>query len=1215
MNATSLDPLRFPLRGSSLVEASAGTGKTFAIASLYLRLVLDHGGADAAFGRPLTPPEILVVTFTEAATQELRERIRKRLAEAAEIFMPADGEAYAPHSDTDALLALRDGYPPEEWPARARQLRLAAEWMDEAAISTIHGWCNRMLREHAFDSDSLFAQRLETDQTDLLAEATRDYWRVFMYPLTPPAARQILARCASPQALLQEIQGLLAHAELLPEGETPALALERAEREKREALAKLKAPWTSWLDELRATIAEGRQNKRINGVKLRQDHCEKWFEALRVWRDDPGSIRPALTDAAWNRLTPTGLADAWKPASEAPRHPALDALGELRDRLSELPEAWNGILPHAVRWVAARFAEEQARLAQMGFNELLTRLDAALAGPNGERLAEAIRKRFPAAMIDEFQDTDQIQYRIFDAIYRVRDNAPETASVFIGDPKQAIYAFRGADIHTYLAARAATAGRLYTLRRNYRSTRDMVTAVNRCFELAERRAGGAGAFLFRTPDGDNPLPFLPAEAAGREETWRIEGRAAPALTVWRLPAAGDGKPCAKNVYLDRMAEICADAIAHLLNLGRRGAAGFADANGLRPVQPADLAVLVNDRNEAAAVRAALTRRRVRSVYLSERESVFRRPEALELQRWLTACAEPEDGRLLRAALATVTLGLDWATLDLLERDETAWDEYVLQFRAYRECWRRQGVLPMLRRLLNDFRVPARLLAAEGGERSLTDLLHLAELLQQASALLDGEYALIRYLAERRQEGEAGDEARQIRLESDANLVRVVTVHKSKGLEYPLVFLPFACAFRAVKPKDRPLKWHDEAGRLQLAWHDADGEAARRADRERLGEDLRKLYVALTRARHALWLGVAPLENLSSGALGYLLDGELIAGIDALAHECEAIAVVDDPPVGDARYGGADGETAAGAARMTRRAARENWWIASFSALDAAAWERSAETAGEDVFRETADARPAPLAQPAAKPAGPLHAFPRGAAAGTFLHDLLEWAARQGFAETLHDPAALRDTIARRCALRGWERWIDPLRAWLPDFLILPINPEGTTPFALADSGGAVPEMEFWIAVSDADAAQIDALVRRHTLGGAERPPLLPGRLNGMLKGFVDLAIEREGRYYIVDYKSNWLGPDDDAYTEEAMRREILNQRYDLQYAFYLLALHRLLKLRLPDYDYDRHIGGALYLFLRGSQAAGRGLHAERPPRVLIESLDRLFARENPGDAL
>lgn len=1218
MTPTALDPLRFPLSGSRLIEASAGTGKTFTIAALYLRLVLGHGDDGAAFSRALTPPEILVVTFTDAATKELRDRIRARLAEAAAYFR---ADAGGPEPDP-LLRQLRDAYPPERWAACARKLQLAAEWMDEAAVSTIHSWCNRMLREHAFDSDSLFTQRLETDQADLLAEVVRDYWRSFMYPLDTDAARQVRGWWSSPEALQDQIEGLLDHTDLLAPSADPAVVVDAGRQAQQQTLATLKAPWGQWVDDLQALLDTARDQKAFNGTKLKKNNYDSWLQRLAAWRDDPEQVWPALTDAAWTRLTPQGLAEVWKPGLAAPQHPALTAIDTMPATLAALPDARLDILRHAAQWVAARFADEQARRAQMGFNDLLTRLDAALAGPNGPRLAEVIRAQFPVALIDEFQDTDAIQYRIFDAVYRVEANDPATALVFIGDPKQAIYAFRGADIHTYLAARAATAGRLYTLGRNFRSTHAMVRATNRCFQLAEAQEGGSGAFLFRSAEG-NPVPFFPADANGRADALQAGGQPLAALHIWRLPLPDDGKPMGKAAYLEAMAEVCATEMARLLTLGQRGEAGFAGEDGLRPLRQADLAVLVNNRSEADAIRGALASRGVRSVYLSEKDSVFQRPEAFDLQLWLTACAEPDDGRALRAALATQTLGLDWAGLDRLNHDELAWDDYVLQFRAYRDCWRRQGVLPMLRRLLNDFRVPARLLAAgASGERSLTDLLHLAELLQQASGLLDGEHALIRHLAEQRRDETSGSEARQVRLESDADLVQVVTIHKSKGLEYPLVFLPFACAFRATQATDLPLKWHDAQGRLQLALA-ADDALLALADRERLGEDLRKLYVALTRARYATWIGAAPVKELEHSAFGHLIGGALQAGIDALAAGCPDIAVIDAPACTPDVYTPQARQRLEGPARSPTRAVREHWWIASYSALHTAAAEAGAETPGEDVFREAAAAeRPTPPAAPpapgqpagGAASAGLLHGFPRGAAVGTFLHEILEWAAGQGFGQVADTPALLRDAVARRCAVRGWERWIDPLCAWLQDFLRLPLGGADAPGFALARLDTWVAEMEFWVAVHEVDLPALDALVRRHTLGGAERPPLQAGQLNGMLKGFIDLVVEHDGRYYVVDYKSNWLGPDDAAYTPAAMADEILAKRYELQYVLYLLALHRLLRLRLPDYDYDTHIGGALYLFLRGSQAPSRGIHAERPPRALIDALDRLFARRTTPEA-
>jgi exodeoxyribonuclease V beta subunit len=658
---------------------------------------------------------------------------------------------------------------------------------------------------------------------------------------------------------------------------------------------------------------------------------------------------------------------------------------------------------------------------------------------------------------------------------------------------------------------------------------------------------------------------------------------------------------------------------------------------MKGLRPADMAVLVNSGKESNAIRAALAARGVRSVYLSDKGSVFESAQAAEIQHWLAACAEPEDARLLRAALATATLCLSWSELETLNHDELAWEDRVLQFRAYRDCWRRQGVLPMLRRLLNDFHVPARLLGgkeipAENGERILTDILHLAELLQQASVLFDGEHALIRYLAEQQQESGqgAGGDARQLRLESDADLVQVVTVHKSKGLEYPLVFLPFASNFRATKADDLPLKYHDAEGRLQLALSDANL-ALEQADRERLGEDLRKLYVALTRARYATWVGIAAQSGLERSAFGYLLGGgealnldELEKSLNDLRGACEHIAVAPAPTATNERLTVRDTATTRGMARKPQREVRENWWIASYSALKAVdAGDRMVpDTPAEDVFHETRSAQnsmPVPempranAADSAWPTMGTLHGLPRGADVGSFLHDLLEWAATQGFAKLASDPVLLGDMVARRCKVRGWAHWIGPLTTWLQQLLVTPLqlpamNGSASTSFSFAKLESSIAEMEFWLATHTVDITQIDQLIRAHTLDGEGRPALQPGQLNGMLKGFVDLVFEHGGRYYVADYKSNWLGPDDAAYTPGALRTAILHSRYELQYVLYIFALHRLLKVRLPDYDYERHIGGAVYIFLRGLSAPGQGLHTECPPRALIESLDRLFAR-------
>jgi exodeoxyribonuclease V beta subunit len=1212
--------LRFPLKGSQLIEASAGTGKTFTISALYLRLVLGHGSEDSGFGRELLPPQILVVTFTDAATKELRDRIRTRLAEAARFFRE---EIDAP----DALIAgLRDEFAIEQWPGCASRLDIAAQWMDEAAVSTIHSWCQRMLREHAFDSGSLFTQSLETDHTDLLSEVLRDYWRKFCYPMSDDALIWVRENWGGPAALLPRVRALFG-SERASITQSPTQIIEQSIQERRETLRQLKAPWANWAAELHAICIDGVACKVVDGRKMQERYFRPWFDKLIAWANDDEQEQLDL-GTGFTRLTPDGIAEAWK--NNPPSHPAFEAMVELKVALDTLPTPDAAVLEHAAQWVGARFEEEKRRRAEMGFDDMLLRLDAALRGSGGERLATLIREQFPVALIDEFQDTDPVQYRIFDSIYRLEANDESTGLFLIGDPKQAIYAFRGADIYTYLRARQATTGRLHTLGTNFRSSHAMVDAVNHVFTRAETSEAGRGAFLFRTPE-DNPVPFLAVGSQGRKESLQVDGQVLAALNVWQLET---DQPVSGTMYRAQLAASCASEIVRLLNAGQQGQAGFAKSGEpLRKLLPADIAILVRDGKEAQAVRGELSARGVRSVYLSDKDSVFAAQEAHDLLAWLKACAEPDAERTLRAALACITLALPLAELELLNQDELAWENRVMQFRDYRRIWRTQGVLPMLRRLLHDFKLPQALVQRTDGERVLTNLLHLSELMQQAAAELDGEQALIRHLSEHLAlSGQAGEE-QILRLESDEQLVKVVTIHKSKGLEYPLVFLPFICSTKPVDGSRLPLHFHDAEGHAQISLKPTPA-LIEQADDERLAEDLRLFYVALTRAQHACWLGVADLKRgsnsasiLHRSALGYLLGGgqklaESVAlgqWLRSLAEDHPAVKVEPVPLPTTESFSAPRNEVALSKPRVPRRSARENWWIASYSALRIG-----------DTITDSGDQSPdSPQAQklfdderldPEAPrevmvSGGDIHRFPRGPNPGTFLHGLLEWAGEKGFAEAAGDPLSLEKVVAQRCNRRDWKGWINTLTDWLQHLLTLPLRlGSDLQPMALCELDQPNQyrvEMEFWFACSKVDVAQMDALVRRYTHNGAPRAAAETVSLNGMFKGFIDLTFEHEGRYFVADYKSNWLGVDDDAYTEQAMENSILDNRYDLQYVLYLLALHRQLKARLADYDYDRHMGGAVYLFVRGSRAASQGAWFTRPPRELIESLDLLFQGRAP----
>ncbi len=1203
----TLDPLRLPLRGSRLIEASAGTGKTWTIAALYLRLVLGHGGPDAAWPEALAPAQILVMTFTRAATQELRERIRRRLAQAAECFRGV-AEVHA----EDAL--LRDllhayGDDPAAREHAAWRLAQAADAMDEAAVFTIDAWCQRMLREHAFDSGSLFDEQLLADDSELLQRALRDVWRRELYPLRDPELSGLLRVWPDLEAFVRHIgarvsrRGAGGLARELGEGGGLALAWCELEARRLDALRPLREHWAGELPRLRDWLLRqldgGNSPFKANMVSAQR--VAPWFDELLRWAQATDGEAAQLEPKAWQRLCAAGLRESLKKGREVDVPDGFERLAGLHEALLRLPQPAHELADRACAAVEQRLAELKRQSRSFGFVDLQQRLAQALDGAGGARLRERIRAQYPVALIDEFQDTSALQYRLFDSLYRLGDDDPGSALLLIGDPKQSIYGFRGADIDSYLRARRATSGRHYVLHVNHRSTRALVQALNQLFERAERTRRG-GAFGYADAHG-NPLPFVPVQARGRDEQLvGGDGRELPALQVEygsELRSTG--------VAREEFAQACAQ---HVLGLLDDPGCGMLEGGRLQRLRPRDIAVLVRTRLESDSVRAALRRRGVASVYLSERESVFASAEARDLLRWLRAVAAPRDAALARAALASATFELELRELEALAHDDRVFERHAELLLELHAVWQRQGVLPMLRATLHRLDLARRWLARDGGERRVTNVLHLAELLQRASAAIDGEQALVRWL-ELAVAGRAGAaDEQELRLESEADLVKVVTIHKSKGLEYPVVCIPFATLFRSADDEDSD----DEPDADADARSGPDGDA----DEQRLREDLRLLYVALTRARHALWVGAAALGGargsclLGRSALGSLLGAEPTCGAEqlgALLHEVlgglpqvrlqawreasaggrlaprEAPPVLHEPPRFQARF-------------------ERDWSISSFSALVRnLAPVRAAFGARQHELDDAADdaADDTPSFAPPAPAASPQHGFPRGASAGSFLHEQLAWLAEQDFA----DDAATRAAFVQRCSRLGWGAHADGAWGWLQQVLHTPLPPLRA---ALREPRGRLAEMEFWFPADAASAAALDRACARRWLGEREHAPLDERRLLGLVMGFADLVFEHDGRYWVLDYKSNALGERDADYHADALADAVAAHRYDVQAMLYLLALHRQLRARLGrSYDPARQLGGAICLFLRGIDGPARGCFTMPADIAWLDDFDRLLA--------
>ncbi|HCB2904244.1 exodeoxyribonuclease V subunit beta [Klebsiella pneumoniae] len=1173
--AESLDPLRLPLIGERLIEASAGTGKTFTIAALYLRLLLGLGG-EAAYPRAISVEELLVVTFTEAATEELRGRIRSNIHELRIACLR--GESDNPlYSALLAEIADKDD--------AAKTLLLAERQMDEAAVFTIHGFCQRMLSLNAFESGMLFEQQLIEDESRLRYQACADFWRRHCYPLTRDIAAVIHDVWKGPRDLLKSLDRWL-------QGEAPQLKSPPAPNETlaerhQQIIARidsLKQQWREQVGEIEGVL----ENSGLDRRKFNRGNQGKWMEKVNAWAQEE-TLSYQLPDAL-EKFAQSFLLERTKAGGEPPVHPLFSAVESLLASSLTLTDL---VLARAMVEIRDAVAREKRRRGELGFDDMLSRLDEALRGDSGETLASAIRQRFPVAMIDEFQDTDPQQYRIFRRIWR---RQPETALLLIGDPKQAIYAFRGADIFTYMKARSDVAAH-YTLDTNWRSSPGMVGSVNRLFSLSDN------PFMF------HEIPFLPVKAAAKNKGLRFTVDAAdvPAMNVWLMP----GDTVGSGDYQTFMAQLCATQIRDWLSAGQRGRALLWRGETSRPVQASDITVLVRNRLEAAQVREALQTLGIPSVYLSNRDSVFETLEAQELLWLLQAVLAPERENTLRSALATSMFGLTALDIENLNQDEQAWDALVEEFSEYRQIWRQRGVMPMLRALMTARHIAENLLATRGGERRLTDILHISELLQEAASQLESEHALVRWLAQHIAEPDSNAASQQMRLESDKHLVQIVTIHKSKGLEYPLVWLPFIARFR----KQDQAFYHDRetfAAVLDLGQDEASLELA---EAERLAEDLRLLYVALTRAVWHCSLGVAPLSSRKSGnsdfhlsALGRLLQaGEAMdaAGLAArLADFCHGDIALQIPGELDLTPWQAPAATIPRlSARELQRRIADDWRVTSYSGL-----QQYGFSGGQDLLPRL-DVDAAGVGEVVEEPQLTPHQFPRGAAPGTFLHSLFE---ELDFTQPVPE-----GWMAEKLQLSGFDaQWAPVLTDWLGGVLKTRLPGPDIALNQLAARDKQV-EMAFYLPIAQLlTAERLDALIRQYDPLSADTPPLDFRQVRGMLKGFIDLVFRHEGRYYLLDYKSNWLGEDREAYTRPAMEQAMRAHRYDLQYQLYSLALHRYLRHRLADYDYDRHFGGVIYLFLRGmdGQEGGQGIFTTRPVRPLIDGLDQLFAGETQEEA-
>ncbi|ABB23859.1 exodeoxyribonuclease V subunit beta [Pelodictyon luteolum] len=1197
----ALEHASVPLSGMNLIEASAGTGKTHAIGSLYLRLVVEES---------LLPDSILVVTYTEAASGELRGRIRDRIRDTLHALRD-------PQCSQQALLEIGSAAVAVGVEEAARRLEGALGSFDTAAVHTIHAFCLRALQDHAFESGSLYDTALGADQHELLQGIVEDFWRQrFFSPESPLSGYIGWKKDVTPESFTRLLSSLRPGPFTCIRPDYPPEEPAAAEARCTEAYRAAAGMWKQERALIVSILNDDAGLSRAAGA-YKKEELILLFERMDAYLES-GSVFDCFT--GFERFTSASLRANMKKKYEAPVHRFFDAaealLRELDLRLlvlkSELVRYYRSVLPR-------RKEELNVRL----FDDLLTDLYLALEAEGGGRLGEVLRSSYPAALIDEFQDTDPVQYEIFRMIYAGSD----LPLFLIGDPKQAIYSFRGADLFAYLKAAASVDGDCrFTLEKNWRSAPLLLEGFNTLF------LKGPNPFLYPG------IAYRPVSSGGggpRDPFTHEDDRHPEPLQLWLLDARDAKNGCLTVEAAEEMAAAAvAGEIVRLLGDARAGKARIGDV----PLAASDMAVIVRTHLQAAKVHAALRARGVPAVMQSDR-SVFLSPVAGEVLLLLEALLHPSSEGRIRSALVTTILGRTGNVIAALSADGEEWIACLRDFAQWNQLWRTQGFMAMTRAFMRKEGVRRRVLAREGGQRTLTDILHCFELLHQHEHTSNaGPEALLAWFSERCLDTTGSEDAYQMRLETDEAAVKIVTVHVSKGLQYPLVFCPYL--------------WKGSTSTKEVAaFHDASGEAVRdfgspgfpdgmlRAGEEAMAEDLRLFYVALTRAEHRCCFISARVSGGVS-ALNYLLHAgesvqERVAGaperlleameassplrmeadLRALAEESRGAVgfrlLTQDDLLRAALPAPKDDGSGAIGQNLRRFSGRidSSWRVSSFTSFS-----RQGHRPQELPDRDETASGSLPQDTVSTEDAEGIFAFPRGAKAGLFMHEIFEH-----IDFSAPDPLAIRKLVDTSLQRYGYEpKWSDAVTGMVEGVLQMPLG-EGEDPFRLGalQPGSWVSELEFFMPMSLLQTEALQNPLRRHGLmpEGADYRKLADSLefqpATGMLLGFMDMVFEAGGRFWLLDWKSNHLGNRASDYAQDGMEAAMEEHRYHLQYLFYLSALNRHLTLRVPGYTYRTHFGGVLYVFLRGVDGKGRGtgLYRVRPPAGLIEELTLAIAGE------
>ncbi|QJC37499.1 exodeoxyribonuclease V subunit beta [Enterobacteriaceae endosymbiont of Donacia thalassina] len=1172
------NPFKKKLEGQYLIEASAGTGKTFTIIILYLRMLLGlYKKNNNTLPLPLTVEQILVVTFTDTATQDLCKRIKNSI----HILRKGCLKKKSKYKIINNFIKKIKNH------KIASDLLLKAELnMHNASIYTIHSFCKKILNFKNYEIYDFFSnKKIISDELILQQRASINFWRKYFYKLPKKIARIVFSYWKSPLNLLNTLTPFLS------KKSKPIIKYSVKNKNFYTQFYKnlkyikiIKKYWIKYKNNIIDIITNSNINKHIYNTKL----INIWINIIDLWSLTKNNNNYYPKELY--RFSQKTLISKTNKNIKIPKYILFKYIDIFLKKFINIKFL---IIIKAIKYINQYIKKKKEINHVMSFNDLLVILNKGLNSKFGIKIAQDIRKLFPVILVDEFQDTDIQQYNILKKIYF---NKLNNIMILIGDPKQAIYSFREADIFTYLKA-SFEIKNCYTLKNNWRSSSTMVNSINKLF------SNRSYPFLFKN------IVFHPINYTIKKLNYNfiVNNKIKPGITFWFINKILD-----INLYKQKMAYTCAYKICKLIILGEKNKAFLQKNFKNKKINISDITILVRNRFEASILQKEFIKFNLPSVYLSNSDNIFEKQEAKELVLLLKTILNPYKRQKIINFLSSTLFNINWFFLQDDKKDFYI-EKIINKFINYKLIWEKQGILNMLEKIfIKDTFFYKINIINNFTEKKIKNILYLGELIQKSCINIINCNQVVEWLLQQIIYTDKNILNQQIKSNFYNNKkIKIMTIHKSKGLQFPIIWLPFISSNIIEFINKDAIFYHDRKNFKLILDFKKDKESKKFFLEESLAENLRLLYVSLTRSIFHCSIGISNLKifNLKKlnlyikyfNALDFLLKKkndisniEFKKILDNLKNKDIFIKIIKKNDL--LKINNKSLKKKKNKLLFTSQINNffyKNKVIFSFSKI------KNQQT--NNISYLTNNLKYKFLNTNEKKIKKTQYNFPCGKQIGITLHSILE---KIDFTKKISRKFIKQELIKKNIN----SIWHIMITNWFNNIIKTPI---GNKKIILnkINNKNKKTEFKFYLSIKNLfSSIKYNYIINKYDLNSFKLPTLKFEMIEGFLSGIIDLIFLWEKKYYILDYKSNWLGNSYIDYRKKYIENDICLNRYDIQYQIYSLALHKYLKYRISNYSYDKYFGGVIYLYIRGinNKENKNGIWETKPSFQLINELNKLF---------